>query len=315
MPNNPIVSICIPAYNAEKYINEALDCLLAQSYKKIEIIVVNDGSSDNTSNILESYKDKGVKIIEQEHSGQSTAANKAFFASTGDYIKFFDADDILSQNFIKNQVEVLTGRSDAVASASWGRFYNDDIDNFKLNPEKVWKDMQPIDWLVESLRQGHNMMQCGLWLIPREILNKSGLWDERLSLINDFDFFIRVLLAAKEVKFTFNAVLYYRSGINTSLSGQKSRKAYESAFLSAQLGIQQLLHFENSERIKRICANTMQMWQYEFYPKHMDLYNKTKTLTKQLGNSNFPYPAGGYTKLVCRLLGWKATKLIKNLIS
>lgn len=315
MVSNPIVSICIPAYNAEKHIAESINSILQQSYHPIEIIVVNDGSTDNTSEILYAYRSKEVKVIEQDNKGQCAAANRAFHESTGEYIKFFDADDILSKDFIKNQVEVLAGKSDTIASASWGRFYNDDLNTFKLNPEKGWKDMKPINWLVESLIQGPNMMQCGLWLIPRKILATSGLWDQRLSLINDFEFFIRVLLAANEIKFTSEAVLYYRSGIKTSLSGQKSRMAYESALLSTELGVQQLLAFENSERVKRICADNMRMWQYEFYPNHMDLYHKTKSHIKQLGGSDFPFPAGGYTKLLSSLLGWKTTKIIKNLLS
>lgn len=314
MSNNPLVSICIPAYNAEKYIAESLNSILHQSYHPIEIIVVNDGSTDRTSEILQTYKKKGIKVIEQENKGQCAAANQAFLASRGDYIKFFDADDILSSDFIKNQVDVLTGRSDAIASASWGRFYNDDIHNFKPNPEKVWKNMKPIEWIAESLMQGPNMMQCGLWLIPRKILTLSGLWDERLSLINDFEFFIRVLLAAKQIRFTTDAILYYRSGLTTSLSGQKSRRAYESAFLSTQLGVQQLLNFENSERMKKICANQMRIWQYEFYPSHKDLYNKSQNWIKELGGSNYPFPAGGYTKILCTLLGWKTTKILKKVI-
>lgn len=315
MSNNPVVSICIPVHNAEQHIAESLNSILQQSYHPIEIIVVNDGSTDRTSEILGTYKKKGIKIIEQENKGQCAAANRAYAESKGEYIKFFDADDILSQDFIKNQVAVLAGRSDAIASAAWGRFYNEDINTFKLNSERVWKDMKPIDWLVESMIDGPNMMQCALWLIPRKILKNTGLWDERLSLINDFEFFIRVLLDAQEIKFTPDATLYYRSGLVNSLSGQKSRTAYESAYLSTQLGVQHLLNFENSERVKQICAINMCIWQYEFYPIHKDLYKKTKNWIKELGGSDFPFPAGGYTKLLCTLLGWKTTKIIKVAIS
>lgn len=314
MSYNPLVSVCIPAHNAEKYISESLESLLKQSYNRIEIIVVDDGSTDRTLQILQSYKKRGIKIIEQENKGQCTAANKAYFEATGKYIKFMDADDVLSKDFIKNQVEILSGRTDVIASASWGRFYNDDSNTFKLNPESIKKDILPIDWLVESLWIGPNMMQCALWLIPRNVLYGSGLWNEALSLINDFDFYIRVLLAAKEIKFTSNAILYYRSGLSNSLSGQKTRKAYESAYLSTELGVKSILNFENSERTKKICATCFQEWKYQFYPQEMDLYRKSKEWVNKLGGSNYPFPAGGITLKLISILGWRLTKRLKCLL-
>lgn len=309
----PLVSVCVPAFNAEKYIIECINSILNQSYKNIEIIVVNDGSTDQTLAILKSINDPRIKIINQKNSGQCAAANRAFAASKGDYIKFFDSDDILSENLIENQIIKLNGRSDAIASVAWGRFYNNDIKTFFLNPEAVWKDMKPMDWLVKSLENGPNMMQCGLWLIPREILQISGLWDERLSLINDFDFFIRVILASNKILFTENAYLYYRSGLINSLSAQLSRTSLESALLSTKLGIEQILTFENSHKTRRICANALQQWKYIFYPHHMDLYQAAKNQIQILGGSDYRFPAGGNTKILTNLIGWKLTKRLKNL--
>lgn len=313
MSENPLVSVCIPAYNAEKHLSTALDSILGQSYPKIEIIVVNDGSTDGTADVLESYRSKGVISINQDNKGQCAAANAAYLNSSGDYIKFFDADDLLSPDFIANQVKRIDGRKDMVASASWGRFQNDNLNSFKLNPESVWRDMKPVDWIVESLWNGPNMMQCALWLIPREILNQSGIWNERLSLINDFDFIIRVLLNSQKILFTENAVLYYRSGVGSSLSGQKSRKAYESAYLSTELGVQSLLAYENSERTRKICADSFQLWKYQFYPQEMDLYLKSKKWIKKLGGSQYPFPCGGVTKKLLKILGWKLIKRLKSI--
>ncbi|WP_304062830.1 glycosyltransferase family 2 protein [Pedobacter glucosidilyticus] len=309
--NLPLVSICMPAYNAERYILETIDSILKQTYTHFELIIVNDGSKDNTLSLLRQIEDDRIKIVDSENKGQCAAANLAFAHSTGDYIKFIDADDLISPDFLALQIEKITGNDTQIASAEWGRFYGDDLSTFKLNPEPVWKDMKPIDWLVDSFWNGPNMMQCALWLIPRKILEKSGLWDKRLSLINDFDFFIRVLLAADEIKFTKGAVLYYRSGINNSLSRQKSREAYESAFLSTKLGIENLLNFENSKRIRKISADNMQMWAYEFYPDHMDLYYQALDYVRKLGGSDFKFPSGGYTKLLIKFFGWMLVKQIK----
>ena len=77
-------------------------------------------------------------------------------------------------------------RQDAIASSRWGRFYSDDLSTFSLNQQSVWRDMPAIEWLVEAWADAQPMMQCGLWLIPRAIIDTAGGWDESLSLINDF---------------------------------------------------------------------------------------------------------------------------------
>ncbi|MGN6617069.1 MAG: glycosyltransferase family 2 protein [Ilyomonas sp.] len=312
---NPLVSVCIAAYNAENYIEQTLNSLYEQSYPHIEIIVVNDGSKDSTLNLLKKQQKHNLVIINQDNKGQCAAANTAFKHAKGELIKFMDADDLISRDFIKNQVERLNGRNNAIASASWGRFSKDDLSDFQLNYEKVWKDMKPIDWLVESLWEGPNMMQCALWLIPRGILESSGIWDERLSLINDFEFFIRVLLASEDILFTKDAFLYYRSEISDSLSKQKTRKALESAYLSITLGIEHLLSFEDTLRVRKVCADYFQLWKYEFYPNHPDLFFGAEKRIEELGGSQIEFPAGGMTKLFTVFLGWKRTKKLKAVLS
>lgn len=310
--NTPLVSICIPAYNAEKYIAEALNSLLNQTYSAIEIIVVNDGSTDCTSQILAEYYLKGIKVINQENKGQCAAANRAYLEATGDYIKFFDADDVLSKDFIKTQVEVLSSEDNAIACSSWGRFYNDDLSTFKLVDEPVYQKILPVDWIIQSMWNRHSMMQCALWLIPKKILERSGLWNERLSLINDFEFFIRVLLNAKEIISTPSCILYYRSGVSGSLSKLNSRKGAESAFLSIKTGTDYLMRFENSYRTKKVSADCYQNFIYTFFPEHTDLLSLAEHKVQLLGGSDLMFPAGGWTKVLCKMAGWKTAKKIKQ---
>ncbi len=156
------------------------------------------------------------------------------------------------------------------------------------------------------------MMQCAIWLIPRNILEKSGLWDERLSLINDYEFFIRVLLHAKAVRYTRGAKLYYRSGVSNSLSRTKSRKALESAFLSVSLGTRWLLQAENSERTRRVSADVFQVWAYNFFPSCLDLCLKAEEAVKTLGGSKVRISGGRVLKLLTGICGWKTAKFIQN---
>lgn len=157
-------------------------------------------------------------------------------------------------------------------------------------------------------------MQCAIWLIPREILLKCGLWDERLSLINDFEFFTRVLLASERVLFVKEGCLYYRSGIGGSLSATATRKAAESAFLSLTLGVDQLLSVDASEEVRRACANMLQGFCYQFYTSFPDLTQKTEERIKSLGGSDYALPGGKVLKLLCGLVGWKKAKRIQAFI-
>lgn len=301
----------MPAYNAGKYIAETVRSITGQSYTNWELIIVNDGSTDNTADVLNQLIDPRIKVFQQENKGQCAAANQAFQLSKGTFIKFMDADDLISPDFIAQQVHRLGSRTDAVASASWGRFYHDDLQTFKLSADLISHDCKPIDWLVTSMYDRQSMMQCALWLIPRELLNQSGLWNEELSLINDFEFFIRLLLCAQEVLFTPDATLYYRSGIVNSLSSLKSRTGAVSAYNSIDQGVSHLINFENSPRIKKIAADCFQSYIYMFYPYHQDLIRNAELRVEELGGSNSPFPAGGITRIMEKIFGWKLTKKIK----
>lgn len=309
--NLPLVSILIPAYNAEHYIAKAIDSALAQTYPNIEIIVINDGSTDNTLSEAKKFEHRGVKVLSQQNRGQCAAANLAFKESKGSFIKFFDADDILASTIIELQVNRLINNEDYIASCEWARFYNNDINTAKFIPETVWKDMAPVDWLTEAWREANCMLQCAIWLIPRSILIRSGLWDERLSLINDFEFFTRVILHSKGIKFTKDAKLYYRSGLTNSLSGQRSRKAMESAFLSSILATNHLLSVENSYQTRQVCATIFQNFIYVTYPLNRDLIEKAEKRRDELGGSNLQMGGGKIFKILSTLFNWKIARNIQ----
>ena len=237
MKDQPLVSVCMPCHNAERYVGEAIESVLNQTYKNIELIVINDGSTDRSGEVLEKYKAGGVKVLNEKCGNASRARNRAFREAKGEYVKFFDADDILSPEMVKRQVERLAGRQDAVAMSEWGRFYNDDIKTFRPNPQSVWRDMGGVDWLVEASKTVSGMMQAGMFLIPKSLAEKAGPWNEELTLIDDFEYFCRLFCEAKEVLFVPETTLYYRSGMSGSLSAKRSREARVSECESILLGV------------------------------------------------------------------------------
>ncbi len=104
---NELVSVVIPAYNVEKYIGKCIECICRQSYKNIEIIIVNDGSKDNTQSVCEQLAaaDSRVKVIAQENAGGSAARNRGMMEAKGKYLCFVDADDVINEAFVQNMVD------------------------------------------------------------------------------------------------------------------------------------------------------------------------------------------------------------------
>lgn len=307
------VSILIPCYNAERWVRAALESALKQTWINKEIIVVDDGSTDGSAKVLEQFMSRGVKIIRQENRGQCVAANRAFAESTGEYIKFFDADDLLAPGTVELQMARLAGSTTAVASCEWGRFYGEDLSTFRLSRETVWRDMDAREWLVESWRRARPMMQCAIWLIPRQLLLKTGLWNEQLTLINDFEFFARVLSHASDVRFTPGARLYYRSGLPGSLSGRKSRAAVESAFHSLLTGTDHLLAVRNDPAARRSCANLLQDFIYTYYPEHPDLLEKMARRVEELGGATLSPDGPPRFQVLRRFVGWKMARRVQTM--
>src|SRR5580704_5983117 len=146
----PLVSILIPAYNAEKYLAETIRSVLAQTWPQKEIIIVNDGSRDGTLAVARSFESAQVKVIDQENRGQDASFNVAYRICQGDLIEFLDADDVMDPAKLEKQIARLnTEGTDCVASGRWARFYDKPGDG-SFVPEPFWTDMDPIDWLVSA---------------------------------------------------------------------------------------------------------------------------------------------------------------------
>jgi glycosyltransferase involved in cell wall biosynthesis len=308
-----LVSVITPCFNAASYIRSAIDSVLSQTYTNIELLLINDGSTDETEAIILSYADPRIRYFSQNNKGQCAASNYGLSHAKGEYLKFFDADDVMNAMHIEAQLNKLNGQKDALASCAWGRFYDHNYKSAKFIPEPVWKDLPAMEWIKQSLTQKYDMMGAWLWLIPRGVIAKTGGWDERLSLNNDFEFSMRLLTHVTEIKFAEEAKLYYRSGI-TSLSQQPSLKAFEAAVLSTDLGCSYLLSKEDTSYTRQLCADRYKEWLFRIYPAHKELAALLETKIQELGGSNRTMEGGIVFRFLSVLFGWKKAKLLKGLL-
>ncbi len=280
----PLVSILIPAYNAEAWIADTIQSALSQTWPRKEIIIVNDGSKDGTLSIAQRFVSKEVSVVSQPNAGGSAARNHAFALSKGDYIQWLDSDDLLAPDKIARQMEV-TGQGFSkrtVLSSPWGRFFYR-RSKARFAPSSLWRDLSPVEWLLHKFREAVYMPPAS-WLVSRELTEAAGPWDTRLSFDDDGEYFVRVIAGSDGVRFIPDARTYYRVSGSGSMShiGASSKKL-ESLLLSMQLHIKYFRSLEDSERVRAACVKYLQMWLVYFHPARLDLAERVQQLAGELG--------------------------------
>ncbi len=225
----PLVSILIPLYNAEKYFVETMESLLAQTYKNIEMIIIDDGSTDNSLQIAREYESQHsyIKVYTQKNSGAQVARNRAFELSKGEYIQYFDADDIMHPEKIASQMEALREygfKDDTVATGKWTKFI-DSIENVVFKDKIIYKNYDDRLLFLSESWSNTAVFVSPSWLISRELHLKVGKWNERLIRSQDSEFFFRVAYNSNKIIFVENSMVYYRKGISNSTSRNRSSAA------------------------------------------------------------------------------------------
>ena len=279
----PLVSIIIPAYNAEKWIGATLQSAVAQTWPRKEIIVVNDGSTDRTAEIAQQFASKEVNVISTANRGLSATVNHALRLCQGDYIQELDSDDILSPDKIERQLLELReiDNRQILLSSPWGYFYYR-TRRARFIPNSMWRDLSPVEWLLRKM--GENLhMQNATWLVSRELADAAGPWDETLDYDQDGEYFCRVLLASKGTHFVAGGKVFYRVSSSNRISyiGNSNRKK-ESLFRSMKLHIHYLRSIEDSERVHQACLRYLQNWYGVFNPSRPDIMVELQKLAADL---------------------------------
>jgi len=189
----PKISVIIPTYNYGKYIEKAIDSVLTQTYRDFEIIVVDDGSTDNTREIIETkYKDK-VRYFYQENKGAPAARNKGIEESRGAYLVFLDADDWFASENLEKNVTILENKpeirwvySDLILTDVQMNFIGKASDIFGIDHNKMNLNV------FKSLLLGGNFIPTSVALIAKKSLLEVNGFDETLQVFQDYDLFLRL---------------------------------------------------------------------------------------------------------------------------
>jgi glycosyltransferase involved in cell wall biosynthesis len=297
------------------YLKDTLSSVLQQSYKAIEIIVIDDGSSDGSYEYMASLTLPNLTYAKNKGKGACAARNYGFELSTGDYIQYLDADDILSPTKLETQLKLAeVYGTETVYSCSWVHFEKEIID-LEIIRQAIDKDYKkPYQWLNDSWL-GKGMGQTSIWLTPRHIVEKTVGWDESLKINQDGEFFSRVLLLAKQIKFSDKALVYYRKGNSNSVS--QSNKFTEqkatSLLKSYSLYKASAIKHNKLEDLKEGLGQNFLEFIYQYHSYFPELSEKAKQQFFTLGYNKM-WPVGGSKfKKLTSIIGFKNTLKAKKI--
>lgn len=211
---SPLVTIVTPVYNAELYIEECIESVCAQSYSKIEHVVIDDGSNDGTLDILEQYPK--IRLIQQTRGGATVARNRGIAKATGTYVVFLDADDILERDAVARQVEQLEHLSDEEIGYGYQEVFNGE------GVRKVCKREQESSYEPYLMDLIFRNVVTSLSLYPLSALQSVGGFDERMTSRQEWN--LNLKLAVAGYRFKYRDIFIYRQRYHNSPDRISNRK-------------------------------------------------------------------------------------------
>jgi glycosyltransferase involved in cell wall biosynthesis len=323
--DKPLVSIIIPVYNTEKYLAQCIESAINQTYQNLEIIIIDDGSTDNSLKIAKTFNDNRINIFSQNNKGASAARNLGILKSNGEFLQFLDADDFISLNKIESQIELALKNISHLIGCTTIHFFEHAKLNFdcleNLDDKIIFSKTNPIDFLINlwGVNDGKiYMVQPNAWLCPKQILLKTGNWNENLTLDDDGEFFCRIILNSKGIIFDNKSKNFYRKYLNSkSISGGMNAVALKSQLNSLRLKKEHLFKFEETAKTKTAIANLYLVLCFISFKKNKQIYKIAKDELKKLNTkSTLKLNLGGrIVNILALLIGWKNARslsLLKN---
>lgn len=314
---NPLVSIIIPVYNKAGLLRETLHSALNQTYTNTELVLVNDGSSDGSLEILKEFKEKyaeKIQLIESSNKGVSAATNLGILAAKGTYIQFLDADDLMSSDKIESQIRLHSGNGpETITTCEWVNF-KEDIHQSNRVPYGVFRDFDSGLELLLRFWNHQEMMAISSYLTHRDLIHNTGLLDETLTINQDGEFFTRVLLHTDQVLYDPHGKVYYRTPSEGNVSQQKNYEAMASLLESYQAYEKAVLPAENSVRVRFSLKKVYQKFIYDVFPLYPDLIKRAESLINGLGVNESTYIGGRKFQQLTKIFGFKNALRLKRLL-
>lgn len=282
--NKPLVSIIIPNYNRANLIGETLDSILAQTYTHWECIIVDDGSTDNSKEVIQKYVDKDNRFQLYDRpddipKGANACRNYGFELSKGEYINWFDSDDIMHPEKLSKQISTLSKQNSNFSVCQSYVFENNIKNILGLRHNSIYSESPFEDFLKHKIT----------WLTQAPLFKKSFLlnnnlrFDETLQAAQEFEFFCRVLYVSPSYQYTNEPLVFLRKHEN-SISYNKDEQNRQLHYFKAREIVFDFL-YENNTNIKYLDEYISKAY---FYYINNRLYKKgIRTLIKRILSNRF----------------------------
>ena len=258
-----LISVIVPVYNVEKYIAKCIESVLGQDYKNIELILVNDGSTDTSGEICDLYKEKDnrVKVIHKPKSGQSGARNLGVEMATGDYVVFLDSDDFWLDNKLGDIVKKLKeDNTDMLVFKSYSYYSEEDrYEHFANNYNQSCFKGNGKKVLTNILREDYNFGWCPFWyVIKREVLKEHKLMFLEGYLCEDVNYVFELWNIVNSVSYYDEYVYAYRRDNINSTTHIASFKFCKNLLDILEINLSLIKKYNISDELKNLLFLNMQ---------------------------------------------------------
>lgn len=313
-----LVSVIIPLYNTGTSLHRTMQSILGQSYPHLEVIIVDDGSTDESYTIAKTYATNNVYVLRQKNAGAAAARNMGLQNARGSFIQFLDAGDMLSDTKIEVQVKALKSSASMLAVCNYMQFESSEDLNHPVYPDQssfIYSTGNPQEFLIR-LWGGEgtlNFIQTNCWLVPRVLIEKAGTWRNYRCPDDDGEFFTRVVLASDGIVYTPGVYNYYHTAAGSNqLSQSKNRKYLQNTLLTIDLKHQYLLQKGHHPLIKKAIAAQYFRFGIDMYPAQ-PLLSAIALKRYRLLHQKVTVPVLGGTviELIKKILGWRAARWVR----
>lgn len=310
-----MISIIIPIYNVEKYLEKCLDSILNQTYKNLEIILIDDGSTDNSPNICNSYceKDKRIKIIHKNNEGVSSARNKGIELSKGKYIVFIDSDDYVSNEHIEVLYDcIISNNVDLVIS----NLIDISEDGIILNNEEKESFLMNKDQCLKELLSEDNFYHLCCGNIYRKDLLEKIRFNCKYRIAEDLDFLYRYIKQISSAYFLSKNTYYYLKREGSATNSIYSEK-WNDELKICNFIISEMVELENNfhkyAKRKYIRLNINQAYRFELNKNQTKiLKNNIKIYKNEMFNSKL-FDNKEKLKIFLLLKSYYLFKIVSNI--
>ena len=262
-----VISFIIPVYNVEKYLNQCVNSILSQTYRDIEIILVDDGSPDNCPFICDEYasKDNRVKVVHKTNGGLSDARNVGLITATGDYVIFVDSDDFWKNELCLDRLVREVKSSPNCDFIGFNCSYylpssNKNYDWVKYD-DVIVNETPTQECILHLLKSGTFPMSACLKMIKRQFLIDNQLFFIKGVYSEDIPWFIDLLQKSSLCRFVNEYIYCYRKEVSTSISSTFSMKKWTDLYNHLVKGVEKIKQRELSKTTEALYS----FWAYEYY--------------------------------------------------